>query len=75
MSSQTFIAGMGIVSAIGNGLLANLQSLSTEKAGIGEMKWLQSVHKGELPVGEVKFGNEELATIPDFHANFPVQPY
>jgi 3-oxoacyl-(acyl-carrier-protein) synthase len=62
MSSHTFIAGMGIVSAIGNGLLANLQSLSNEKAGIGEMKWLQSIHKGELPVGEVKSSNEDLAS-------------
>jgi 3-oxoacyl-(acyl-carrier-protein) synthase len=62
MSSHSFIAGMGIVSAIGNGLLANLQSLSNEKAGIGEMKWLQSIHKGELPVGEVKSSNKDLAS-------------
>lgn len=71
MSSQTFIAGMGIVSAIGKGLLANLQSLSSEKAGIGEMKWLQSIHKGELPVGEVKSGNEELATISGLSSKLP----
>ncbi|HSZ33474.1 MAG TPA: beta-ketoacyl-[acyl-carrier-protein] synthase family protein [Puia sp.] len=71
MSNHSFIAGMGIVSAIGNGLLANLQSLSTQKAGIGEMKWLQSVHKGELPVGEVKFSNEDLASACGMPANLP----
>ncbi len=71
MSSQTFIAGMGIVSAIGNGLLANLQSLSNEKAGIGKMKFLQSIHSGELPVGEVKFSNEELAKICGLSSKLP----
>ena len=71
MSGQTFIAGMGIVSSIGNGLLANLQSLSNEKAGIGEMKWLQSVHKGELPVGEVKLSNEDLAAACGLSPNLP----
>lgn len=71
MSNHSFIAGMGIVSAIGNGLLANLQSLSTQKAGIGEMKWLQSVHKGELPVGEVKCSNEDLASACGLPAHLP----
>jgi len=61
MSEQPFIAGMGIVSAIGNNLPANLQSLTNEKAGIAEMVWLESNHRGELPVGEVKCSNEELA--------------
>jgi 3-oxoacyl-(acyl-carrier-protein) synthase len=71
MSNQSFIVGMGVVSAIGNGLLANLQSLSDEKTGIGEMKWLQSVHKGELPVGEVKSSNEDLAAACGLPFNLP----
>jgi 3-oxoacyl-(acyl-carrier-protein) synthase len=71
MSTPSFIAGMGIISAIGNGLLANLQSLSNQKAGIGEMKWLQSVHKGELPVGEVKCSNEDLASACGLPAHLP----
>jgi 3-oxoacyl-(acyl-carrier-protein) synthase len=71
MSNPSFIAGMGIISAIGNGLLANLQSLSNQKAGIGEMKWLQSVHKGELPVGEVKCSNEDLASACGLPAHLP----
>ena len=61
MNGPIFIAGMGIISAIGNGLPANLQSLCEEKAGIGEMHFLNSVLKGELPVGEVKQSNAELA--------------
>jgi 3-oxoacyl-(acyl-carrier-protein) synthase len=61
MNSPCWIAGMGIVSAIGNDLDSNLQSLCEEKAGIGEMQWLKSIHREELPVGEVKNSNEELA--------------
>ncbi len=71
MSGHSFVAGMGIISAIGNGLLANLQSLNKEKAGIGEMKWLQSIHKGELPVGEVKSSNEDLAAACGLSSKFP----
>jgi 3-oxoacyl-(acyl-carrier-protein) synthase len=71
MSGQSFIAGMGIVSSIGNGVLANLQSLNKEKAGIGEMKWLQSVHRGELPVGEVKLSNEDLAAACGLSSKLP----
>jgi 3-oxoacyl-[acyl-carrier-protein] synthase-1 len=61
MNSPAWIAGLGIISAIGNGLHKNLESLVAEKAGIGEMVWLGSVHAHELPVGEVKYSNEDLA--------------
>src|SRR5664279_4028716 len=61
MSSPSWIAGLGIVSAIGNGLDENLESLITERPGIGDMKWLSSVHVNELPVGEVKSDSTELA--------------
>jgi len=61
MSSPSWIAGLGIVSAIGNGLDENLESLITEQPGIGDMMWLPSVHVNELPVGEVKADSRELA--------------
>ncbi len=61
MNSPSWIAGLGIVSAIGNDVNENLESLITERPGISEMKWLSSIHSGELPVGEVKSGNTELA--------------
>ncbi|MEJ0079475.1 MAG: hypothetical protein WDM78_00565 [Puia sp.] len=47
MSAPSFVAGMGIVSAIGNNLQANLNSLCEEKAGIGTMHWLSTArHHG-----------------------------
>jgi len=71
MISPVWIAGMGIISAIGDGLRKNLESLVAEKAGIGEMVWLKSIHQEELPVGEVKFSNEELAENAALSARLP----
>jgi 3-oxoacyl-[acyl-carrier-protein] synthase-1 len=71
MNGPSFIAGMGIVSAIGNDLHTNFNSLCEEKAGIGEMQWLSSIHRGELPVGEVKSGNTELAAATGLSSKLP----
>lgn len=53
------ITGEGIVSAIGLNKQEVLDSLLNGKTGIGEMKYLQSVHH-ELPVGEVGLSNEQM---------------
>lgn len=53
------ITGEGIVSAIGLNKQEVLASLLDGKTGIGEMKYLQSVHH-ELPVGEVDLSNEQM---------------
>ena len=71
MSSPSWIAGLGIVSAIGNDLHKNLESLSAAKAGIAEMTWLPSIHRSELPVGEVKLSNAELAVATGLSARLP----
>ena len=53
------ITGEGIVSAIGLDKQEVLASLLEKKTGIGEMKFLQSVHH-ELPVGEVGLSNAQM---------------
>ena len=58
-----FIAATGTISAIGKDVPSSLDSLEKGKAGIDEICWLQSRHKGKLPVAEVKFSNSELAEI------------
>ena len=58
------ITGKGIISAIGNNTQEVLQSLKGKCSGIGEMRYLESVHH-ELPVGEVKLTNDEMKTIMD----------
>lgn len=53
------ITGEGIVSAIGLNKQEVLQALQKGRTGIGEMKYLQSIHH-ELPVGEVDLSNEQM---------------
>lgn len=59
MSESIYITGAGVVSAIGVGKDATLQSLLQERTGVGQMKYLQSVHR-DIPVGEVKLSNQEM---------------
>ena len=53
------ITGEGIISAIGVDKASVLESLREGRSGIGEMRYLPSSHH-ELPVGEVKWSDEEL---------------
>jgi len=71
MSGPVFIAGLGIITCIGNNLSTNLQSLDEGKSGIGKMQWLQSIHQGDLPVGEVKCSNAELAAAAGLSPKLP----
>lgn len=55
-----FITGAGVVSAIGVGKKETLSSLLSGQTGIGKMRYLKSLHI-DIPVGEVKLTNEEMA--------------
>ncbi|MEJ7587141.1 MAG: beta-ketoacyl-[acyl-carrier-protein] synthase family protein [Ferruginibacter sp.] len=61
MNAPVFIAGAGVICAIGNNAPECLNALGNEQAGMGDMEHLQSVHSGTLPVAEVKLSNETLA--------------
>jgi 3-oxoacyl-(acyl-carrier-protein) synthase len=61
MEQPVFIAGMGVISAIGNTVAQNLLSLEQEKTGIAPIQYLDTEHRDEFPVGEVKLSNNELA--------------
>ncbi|MDR3679067.1 MAG: beta-ketoacyl-[acyl-carrier-protein] synthase family protein [Flavipsychrobacter sp.] len=65
--SPIYVAGAGIICAIGNNVGECITSFEHGAAGMGAMTYLNSVHK-ELPVAEVKYNNEELAAM----ANMPV---
>lgn len=58
-----FVAGIGVISAIGNNAAECLSALQQETTGIGNMHHLHSVHSNTLPVAEVKLSNEELAKL------------
>ncbi|MFT3902802.1 MAG: beta-ketoacyl-[acyl-carrier-protein] synthase family protein [Niabella sp.] len=63
MSSEVYIAGLGVISAIGNNVAENLSSLQNGVAGMASMQRLQSVHRDKLPVAEVKLTNEALSAL------------
>lgn len=57
--SNIAITGIGIVSAIGVGTEAVLDSLRRKATGIGPMRYLQTAHN-DLPVGEVHLSDKQL---------------
>ena len=61
MSQPVFVAGTGVISAIGNNVTENLDALENSRAGMAHMVYFDSVHRDKLPVAEVKSGNEQLA--------------
>lgn len=61
VAGKIYIAGKGVVSALGIGTEANKSALLDGKTGIGEIRFLQSGYAGKLPVAEVKYTNETLA--------------
>ncbi len=63
MPAPVFIAGLGAISAIGENVQENLDSLKKSIPGMGLMRHLSSVHQHLIPVAEVKKSNEELANL------------
>ncbi|GAB3923751.1 beta-ketoacyl-[acyl-carrier-protein] synthase family protein [Mucilaginibacter myungsuensis] len=60
MSAPVYIAGLGVISAIGNNVADHLVAFKNEQAGMGDITLFDSIHKGNLPVAEVKLSNTEL---------------
>ncbi|MEP6727312.1 MAG: beta-ketoacyl-[acyl-carrier-protein] synthase family protein [Bacteroidota bacterium] len=60
-SAAVYVAGVGVVSAIGNDTASCLLALENETAGIGHITSLDTIHKNIIPVAEVKLDNRQLA--------------
>jgi 3-oxoacyl-[acyl-carrier-protein] synthase-1 len=63
MGSSVCIVGVGVISAIGNNVAEHLRAFEGRKAGMGDITLLDTIHKGKLPVAEVKLSNDELITM------------
>ncbi|MFD2146715.1 beta-ketoacyl-[acyl-carrier-protein] synthase family protein [Mucilaginibacter antarcticus] len=63
MSVPVYIAGVGVITAIGNNVAENLAALERGEAGMGDITMLNTLHVGELPVAEVKLDNSSLAAL------------
>jgi 3-oxoacyl-(acyl-carrier-protein) synthase len=68
--NNVYIAGLGIIAAIGNNIAESLAAFEAEHAGMGEITQMNTVHRDELPVAEVKYTNDELAAMTGLPAHF-----
>src|ERR671912_1716845 len=66
-----YIAGLGVISAIGNNVNDSLRSLESREAGMGAISMLNTIHRDQLPVAEVKLSNNELARIGEVSDKLP----
>jgi 3-oxoacyl-(acyl-carrier-protein) synthase len=62
MSQGVFIAGAGVISAIGNDTGECLSALENGRAGMGDIMYLETEHRHKIPAAEVKLSNKELAS-------------
>ena len=60
MSRGVAITGMGIISAIGNNVEENYESLLEGKTGISRVSKIKTIHRDDIMVGEISFTNQEL---------------
>ena len=60
MKRRIFITGYGIITSIGNNAQENYQSLITQKCGFGNLQFLETVHKNDLPACEIKLTDLQL---------------
>jgi len=51
---------MGLISAIGDSVKENRESLQQSRSGIGHIQFYQTAYAGKLPAAEVKFSTENL---------------
>ncbi|MES2425846.1 MAG: beta-ketoacyl-[acyl-carrier-protein] synthase family protein [Bacteroidota bacterium] len=63
MSSSVYVAGVGVITAIGNNVDENMAAFEREEAGMGGITLVNTIHKGNLPVAEVKLDNIALAQL------------
>jgi 3-oxoacyl-(acyl-carrier-protein) synthase len=61
MGSPVFVAGLGIITSIGNNIAECLSAFEKGQAGMGDITYLDTIYRNKIPVAEVKLSNQELA--------------
>jgi 3-oxoacyl-(acyl-carrier-protein) synthase len=67
MDAPVYVAGVGVISAIGNNTAECLRSLQRGETGLAEICYLETAHRGEFPVAEVKLNNSQLSGLSGFN--------
>lgn len=60
MSQNIYVTGIGAFSSIGKNVPETLDALKNSRSGIGPITVLDTIHRGEIPVCEIKHNNAEL---------------
>lgn len=60
MNTKIYVTGIGIISAIGNNVAETLESVKQQRSGIGALDLINTRHKNNILVGEVKHNNDSL---------------
>ncbi len=69
MPAAVYIVGRGVISALGDDLCGNRQSLLQSQAGIKAITRLNTRYSEILPAAEVPYSNEKLAEMADMPVN------
>jgi len=62
MSEKIVVTSVGLISALGHGVAANIEAMRNGNSGLRHPLHLKTVHASEFVMGEVRMGNEEMAT-------------
>ncbi|MBN2165428.1 MAG: beta-ketoacyl-[acyl-carrier-protein] synthase family protein [Marinilabiliaceae bacterium] len=60
MNQSVVVTGIGVVSSIGLDAQLCFKSLLVKQSGIAPIRYLETVHKNEFILGEVKLSNKEM---------------
>lgn len=63
MDQSVYVAGVGVISAIGNNVTEHLASFERGEAGMADITLLDTIYRHKLPVAEVKLTDEQLIAI------------
>lgn len=63
MAQDVYIAGLGVITGIGNNVAACFDALQNRRAGIADITHIDTIYRQKLPVAEVKLTNSELAEV------------
>ncbi|HVW96879.1 MAG TPA: beta-ketoacyl-[acyl-carrier-protein] synthase family protein [Mucilaginibacter sp.] len=60
MDQTIYVAGVGVISGIGNNVAEHLASFEREAAGMADITLFETIHQHSRPVAEVKLTDDEL---------------
>ncbi len=75
MNESVWISGLGVITSIGMNTKENIDSLRQQKSGVGYPDFLNTSHKKDFPVCEVKKSNQELALLSGMKSELPRTAY